>query len=64
LVIANFNLKPQTLPIGELRPHGFFQHEGMKDLCSGTLVPAEHDVIVIPPLTSYWLADWRERKAR
>jgi amylosucrase len=64
LVIANFNLEPQTLPIGELRQHGFFQHQGMKDLCSGTLVPAEHDVIVIPPLTSYWLADWRERKSR
>ncbi|HUV98516.1 MAG TPA: amylosucrase [Gallionella sp.] len=64
LVIANFNLEPQTLPVGELRPHGFFQHEGMKDLCSGAPVPVEHDGIVIPPLTSYWLADWRERKAR
>jgi amylosucrase len=64
LVIANFNVEPQTLPVGELRPHGFFQHEGMKDMCSGTLVPAEHDAIVIPPLTNYWLADWRERKAR
>ncbi|MEO6974536.1 MAG: amylosucrase [Gallionella sp.] len=63
LVIANFNLEPQTLPIGELRQHGFFQHQGMKDLCSGTLVPAGNDAIVIPPLTSYWLADWRERKA-
>lgn len=64
LVIGNFNVEPQTLPVGELRPHGFFQHEGMKDLCSGTPVPVEQDAIVIPPLTSYWLADWRERNAR
>jgi amylosucrase len=64
LVAANFNLAAQTLNVGELKPHGFFQHEGMKDLCSGTLVSAEHDAIVIPALTCYWLTDWRERKAR
>lgn len=64
LVVANFNVEPQTLNIGDLRPHGFFQHEGMKDLCSGTLVPVDDDTVVIPPLSSYWLTDWRERKAR
>ena len=64
LVAANFNITPQTLPIGELKPHGFFQHEGMKDLCSGTLVPVDDDNVVIPPLACYWLTDWRERKSR
>jgi len=64
LVVANFNVAPQTLLIGELKPHGFFQHEGMKDLCSATLVPVEHDTVVIPALSSYWLTDWRERKTR
>ncbi len=50
--------------IGELKPHGFFQHEGMKDLCSGTPVPVDDDSVVIPALTCYWLTDWRERKSR
>jgi hypothetical protein len=36
----------------------------MKDLCSAALVPVEHDTVVIPALSSYWLTDWRERKTR
>ncbi len=64
LVVANFNVEPQHLLVGELKPHGFFLHDGMKDLCSGTLVPEENDAVTIPPLTCYWLTDWRERKGR
>ncbi|MFH0785943.1 MAG: alpha-amylase family protein, partial [Pseudomonadota bacterium] len=35
LVVANFNVEPQILPIEVLRSSGFFQMDGMKDLCSG-----------------------------
>ena len=64
LVVANFNVEPQTLQTAELKPHGFFQPDGMKDLCSGAPVQPENDTVVIQPLTSYWLTDWRERHAR
>ena len=64
LVIANFNVEPQSLHVGTLRPHGFFQQEGMKDLCSVALVQVVNDEVVIPPLTCYWLTDWRIRKGR
>jgi len=64
LVAANFNLAPQTLQTGELKPHGFFQPDGMKDLCSGALVQPDNDAVVIPPLTCYWLTDWHERQGR
>jgi amylosucrase len=63
LVVANFNVEPQMLQTGELKPHGFF-HDGMKDLCSGTLVTVENNTAAIPPLTCYWLAEWRAREGR
>ena len=63
LVVANFNAEPQMLQTGELKPHGFF-HDGMKDLCSGTLVTVENNTAAIPPLTCYWLAEWRAREGR
>lgn len=40
LVIANFNDQPQMLRVDFLRPHGFFQPDGMKDLCSCDHLPA------------------------
>jgi amylosucrase len=64
LVVANFNFEPQMLQTGELKPHGFFHQDGMKDLCSATLVSVENDAVTIPPLTCYWLADWRDRMGR
>jgi amylosucrase len=64
LVTANFNVEPQALHIGELKPHGFFHPDGMKDLCTSTHIQPENDAVVIPPLSFYWLADWRDRKAR
>ena len=57
LVAGNFNVAAQALHIGTLRPHGFFQQDAMKDLCSGTRVVAENDTVVIPPLSFYWLTD-------
>ncbi|HET9112662.1 MAG TPA: alpha-amylase family protein [Burkholderiales bacterium] len=55
LVISNFNVAPQTLNINVLRKYGFFQQEGMNDLCSGTTVLSENDEILISALSFYWL---------
>ena len=55
LVIGNFHVEPQTLRVGDLRAHGFFLRDAMRDLCSGANVAVEHEAIVVPPLTCYWL---------
>lgn len=60
LVVGNFNTEPQALHVDTLRGYGFFLQDGMTDLCTGARVELEPDVpdtIVIPALTSYWLAD-------
>ena len=57
LVVCNFNVEAQALEIGPLRPHGLFQQGGMKDICSGERIAAENDVLMISPLSCYWLAD-------
>ncbi len=57
LVAGNFNIEAQPLHIGPLKPYGFFQQDGMKDLYSGEHIPAENDAISIPPLSFYWLAN-------
>jgi amylosucrase len=57
LVIGNFNAAPQTFCIGTIKAFGFFQQQGMRNLCSGTSVLSENDQIIIPALSFYWLAD-------
>jgi amylosucrase len=57
LVVGNFNAEAQIFPIGTLRPHGFFQQDGMKDLCSGERITVENDALVLPPLSCHWLID-------
>ena len=57
LVINNFNVEPQSLPIDALAPHGFFGHESMTDLCSGERVPVEDGQVTIPALSFFWLKD-------
>ena len=57
LVVVNFNDTAQMLPIMPLRPHGFFQQEGMKDICSGERIGVENDGVVLAPLSCYWLTD-------
>ena len=57
LVIGNFNVEPQTLQVGELRAHGFFLREGMRDLCSGAQLAIENEAVVLPPLSFYWLTE-------
>ena len=57
LVVGNFNDAAQTLPVDALRPHGFFQTDGMKDLCTGARVEVENDGILVPALSCFWLTD-------
>jgi amylosucrase len=57
LVVGNFNVEAQPLPIGTLRKLGFFCHEGMKSLSTNERIAVENDTIVIPPLSFYWLID-------
>jgi len=57
LVVGNFNIAAQILALGELKTHAFFQQDGMKNLCSGARIQAENDMIIIPPLSFYWLTD-------
>lgn len=57
LVVGNFNVEAQELPTSALRTHGFFQLDTMKDLCTGARIEVENDVVVIPPLTFFWLTD-------
>ncbi|MBE1424394.1 amylosucrase [Desulfomicrobium macestii] len=57
LVINNFNVEAQPLPVDALTPHGFFTHESMTDLCTGERVPVEDGQLLIPALSFYWLKD-------
>ncbi|MBT9589514.1 MAG: alpha-amylase [Thiobacillus sp.] len=57
LIIGNFNVEAQTLPIGALKLHGFFLQESMKDLCTGVHIEAKNDEVVLPARSFYWLTD-------
>ncbi len=57
LVIANFNVETQAPPINKLKESGFFITNKIKNLCTGTYLPAENDTLSIPPLSFYWLTE-------
>lgn len=57
LVVANFNVAPQSLTVTGLRPHGFFLRDSMVDLCSGERLTVGNEAVVIPPLSACWLVD-------
>jgi amylosucrase len=57
LVIGNFNVAPQTLPLDTLKRHGFFRQGNMKDLCTNSRIEPVDDAIVVPALSFFWLAD-------
>lgn len=57
LVICNFAVEAQTLPIEALGSHGFFNHGGMTDLCSGEHVSLKDGQLIIPALSFYWLKE-------
>jgi amylosucrase len=57
LVVNNFNVETQSIPVEALTPHGFFSHGSMTDLYSGERVNVEDEQLLIPPLSFYWLKD-------
>jgi amylosucrase len=57
LVVGNFSVEAQMLPVDALRSHGFFLQNGMKDLCSGERIAVENEAAVLPPLSCHWLTD-------
>jgi amylosucrase len=57
LVVCNFNVAAQTMPLAALSPSGFFQQGSMRDICSGVQVAAENDAVVLQPLSCCWLVD-------
>ncbi|MDZ4201352.1 MAG: amylosucrase [Gallionella sp.] len=57
LAITNFNDCPQTLDVAPLRARGMFQQDSMLDICTGTRISAENDLLAIPALSFYWLTD-------
>jgi amylosucrase len=56
LIIANFDSTPQKIDIKPLRQRGFFQFENIKDLCTGTIIDIDEDLLTVPELTAYWLS--------
>ena len=57
LVVANFNYEVQHLPISVLKPYGFIEQGGMKELCSGSRIAVENELIAVEPYSCYWLVD-------
>ena len=57
LVIGNFNVEPQVLPVEVLKASGFFLLDKMQDLCSGVSLHVEDETIVIQPLACHWLTN-------
>jgi amylosucrase len=57
LVVNNFNVETQSIPVEALTPHGFFSHGGMTDLYSGESVNVEDGQVVIPALSFSWLKE-------
>ncbi len=59
LVVANFDVKPQYLDLGDLGNRGLFRHGQLSDLHSGDSPALFNHRLVIPPLRFYWLTDQR-----
>lgn len=57
LVVANFNGAPQTLSIDALKAAGFVQLNAIKNLCTGSRVDINDEILSIPPLSCLWLTD-------
>ncbi len=57
LVVCNFNDQVQLLSVRDLTSRGFFQHDRMTDLCSGSSIEAVDEHIKIPPLAFYWFTN-------
>lgn len=56
VVIANFDVSPQRIPLQPFRQKGLLKSALLTDLCSGLTLSVEDDAIEIPPLSAYWLS--------
>ena len=57
LVVGNFDSKPQSLTLSQLRSHSAFEYSQLRDLYSGESPTLFKDQLVIPPFRFYWLSD-------
>ena len=57
LVVSNFNVEAQVLAVEDVSAHGFFQHGGMKDLCTGEAIREEGGQLTVPALSFLWLGE-------
>ena len=55
LVLANFDITPQSLNLNELESVNLTGHREIRDIHSGLAIPASAGHIDIPPLSFYWL---------
>ena len=56
VVIANFDISPQTVSLHSFRQKGLFKAQQLTELYSGQQIPIEGDTLTIPKLTAYWLS--------
>lgn len=56
VVIANFDISPQSVPLQSFRQKGLFKNPVLTDLYSGQQITTESDILTIPKLTAYWLS--------
>ena len=56
LVIANFDVAPQSLALEDLGGRGHFEQMPLRDLLTGQAPSRFEDQLVVPPLGCYWLA--------
>lgn len=59
LVVANFDVAPQSLDLGDLSNRGHFGYSQLRDLYSGEAPNRFGDKLVVPPRRFYWLTDSR-----
>jgi len=57
LVVANFDLKPQSLALSDIKDWASGQRGQLVDLYSGQKPELFKDTLVIPPMTFYWLSE-------
>jgi amylosucrase len=57
LVVANFDLKPQSLALADIKDWASGQRGQFVDLYSGQKPDIFKNMLVIPPLTFYWLTE-------
>jgi amylosucrase len=57
LVVANFDVKPQSLAMGDIKEWSNGQRGQLVDLYSGQQPDIYEGTLVIPPLTFYWLSE-------